>query len=87
MSMGYCSVCEYCDTERKNDLKQVRCKRYSMYVDPYSRCDTFTNKKTRDLLNRLTKPVCYTNNEKIVIKASPTMKKLRKLCKERTTDF
>lgn len=83
MSMGYCLVCEHCDEKRKNDLEQVRCKRYSMYVDPYGRCDTFTNKTTMELLKRLTKPVHYTQSEKILIKASPTMKELRKLCKER----
>ena len=53
MSMGTCLVCEHCDTNRTNDLKQVRCKRFSTYVDLHDRCDEFTNKEQREFFDSL----------------------------------
>lgn len=46
MGMNMCLFCEHCDSERTNDLEQVRCKKFSTYVDPLNGCDYFTNKET-----------------------------------------
>lgn len=42
--IGSCMQCGHCDTSRKNDIGQVRCKRYSTYVSLCDRCDQFYNK-------------------------------------------
>lgn len=39
-----CLDCEYCDVNRTNDLEQVRCTRFSTYVEPLHGCDEFTKK-------------------------------------------
>jgi hypothetical protein len=54
-----------------------------MYVDPYGRCDTFTNKETRDWVNKFRPMVGSEREEKIVYKASPTIKRLRKYFNEK----
>lgn len=51
MGMNMCLVCEHCDPKRTNALEQVRCKRFSTYVDPLNWCDNFTNQETRILLD------------------------------------
>lgn len=51
MGINMCLVCEHCDPKRTNALEQVRCKRFSTYVDPLNRCDNFTNQETRILLD------------------------------------
>lgn len=53
MGMNMCLVCEHCDPERTNNLEQVRCKRFSTYVDPLNWCDKFTNQETRCLLDKI----------------------------------
>lgn len=53
MGMNMCLVCEHCDPNRINDFDQVRCKRFSTYVDPLNWCDYFTNQETRDLLDMI----------------------------------
>lgn len=51
MGVNMCIVCEHCDAERTNDFEQVRCKKFSTYVNPFNRCSYFTNKETRALLD------------------------------------
>lgn len=45
MGMDICLVCEHCDPNRTNDLDQVRCKRFSTFVDALNSCNKFTTKK------------------------------------------
>ena len=42
-----CIVCEHCDSERTNDLEQVRCKRFSTFVDALNWCDILQTKTKR----------------------------------------
>lgn len=42
MNAKECRFCKYCDVNRTNDFKQVRCKRFSTYVDLFDYCDYFT---------------------------------------------
>ena len=53
MGMNMCLVCEHCDPNRTNDLGQVRCKKFSTYVDPLNWCDKFTNSETRASLDMI----------------------------------
>ena len=50
-----CLICEYCDPEKKNDLKQVRCKKFFTYVDLLNYCDYFVPKDKITLTNMITK--------------------------------
>lgn len=36
-----CQFCKWCDTDRTNDISQVRCKRFSTYVNLFDSCDYF----------------------------------------------
>ena len=42
--IGSCMQCGHCDTSRKNDRGQVRCKRFSTFVSLNDCCDQFYNK-------------------------------------------
>lgn len=53
MGMNMCLVCEHCDPERTNDLEQVRCKRFSTFVDALNWCDYFANKDKKTLTNTI----------------------------------
>lgn len=37
-----CSECEHCDNTRINDSGQVRCKRFSKFVDNDDNCDEYS---------------------------------------------
>ena len=55
MGMDMCLVCKHCDPNRTNDLEQVRCKRFSTFVDALNCCDKFTTKERitlTDTINR-----------------------------------
>lgn len=55
MGMNMCLVCEHCDPNRTNDLKQVRCKRFSTFVDSLNCCEKFISKEKMtltDMINR-----------------------------------
>lgn len=41
MNAEECRFCMYCDVSRTNDVGQVRCKRFSTYVNLFDRCDYF----------------------------------------------
>ena len=55
MGMNMCLICEYCDPEKTNDLKQVRCKKFFTYVDLLNYCDYFVPKEKITLTNMITK--------------------------------
>ena len=42
MNAKECRFCKYCDVNRTNDIHQVRCKRFSTYVNMFDHCDYFT---------------------------------------------
>lgn len=63
MGMNMCLVCKHCDPERTNDLEQVRCKRFSTFVDALNWCDYFTNKETRALLDMINGKLRSEQNE------------------------
>ena len=49
-----CRLCRYVDTSRTNDIGQVRCKRFSTYVNMFERCDYyFPNKSISDFISEL----------------------------------
>lgn len=50
MKHNYCIWCHYCDTDRKNEKHQVRCKRHSRFVNPMDiACDGFLSKNSEML--------------------------------------
>lgn len=54
MDAKECRFCKYCDVNRTNDIYQVRCKRFSTYVNLFDRCDYFITDgmlKTLEALN------------------------------------
>lgn len=50
-----CLSCKHCDTSRKNDLGEVRCKRFSTFVNIFHNCDCHSSKKMQDLAEELRK--------------------------------
>lgn len=53
MGMNMCLVCEHFDPKRTNYLKEVRCKKFSTYVDPLNWCDKFTKKEKMTLTDTI----------------------------------
>lgn len=53
-----CMYCEHCDLNRINDIDQVRCKRFSTYVNLFDSCDYFLSKYDVKLFKEL-------NNEQV----------------------
>lgn len=48
MKHNFCVRCHYCDIDRKNEKNQVRCKRYSQYVNPMDiSCDGYLAKNPK----------------------------------------
>lgn len=43
MMLQNCLNCEHCDSTRTNDLGEVRCKRFSTYVNILHRCDYYSS--------------------------------------------
>lgn len=41
MNAKECRFCKHCDVNRTNDIGQVRCKRFSTYINLFDRCDYF----------------------------------------------
>lgn len=41
MNAKECRFCRHCDTNRTNDIEQVRCKRFSTFVNLFDKCDYF----------------------------------------------
>lgn len=41
MDSKECRFCKHCDVNRTNDIHQVRCKRFSTYVNMLDWCDYF----------------------------------------------
>ena len=41
MNVGECRFCKHCDLNRTNDFEQVRCTKFSTYVNLFDRCDYF----------------------------------------------
>ena len=41
MDAKECRFCKHCNEKRTNDIGQVRCKRFSTYVNLFDRCDYF----------------------------------------------
>lgn len=41
MNAKECRFCKHCDVNRTNDIEQVRCKRFSTYVNLFDCCDYF----------------------------------------------
>ena len=50
-----CLSCKHCDASRKNDLGEVRCKRFSTFVDIFHNCDCHSSKKIQELAEELRK--------------------------------
>ena len=55
MKNNMCVNCDYHDLNRRNLLGQIRCKRFSTYVDSFSDCDSYKNEEQEKLLNFLYK--------------------------------
>jgi hypothetical protein len=55
MMFDYCFNCEHCDTNRTNDKGEVRCKRFSTFVDIFHNCDCHSSKKMQELAEELRK--------------------------------
>ena len=53
MNYGCCLSCEHCDPDRKNNLGEVRCKRFSTFVEPSSWCDYHSDKYIQELVEKL----------------------------------
>lgn len=50
MEYTLCMDCDYCKTDRKNEQGEVRCRRYSMFVNPNQKsCEGFYNEKYYNL--------------------------------------
>lgn len=41
MNAKECRFCKHCDVNRTNDIGQVRCKRFSIYVNLFDHCDYY----------------------------------------------
>lgn len=41
MNAKECRFCKHCDVNRTNDIGQVRCVRFSTYVNLFDFCDYF----------------------------------------------
>ncbi len=41
MNAKECRFCKHCDPNRTNDIEQVRCKRFSTFVNLFDKCDYF----------------------------------------------
>lgn len=41
MDSKECMFCKHCDVNRINDIHQVRCRRFSTYVNLFDSCDYF----------------------------------------------
>ncbi len=39
-----CANCKHSNLKRKNDIGEIRCTRYSMFISPNNKCDSFYNK-------------------------------------------
>ena len=54
-----CEDCDYCKTDRKNEQGQVRCTKFSQFVNPYDMsCKDFHREvssvnELRDLMSKL----------------------------------
>jgi hypothetical protein len=55
MKYEQCFACDHCDTSITNGLNQVRCKKFSTYVDMYNGCDYYKDKKMTDLFSEILK--------------------------------
>lgn len=53
MNYNLCIACDHCDPSRTNDRQQVRCTRFSMYVDGFNGCDDFQNKAQDEYFEKL----------------------------------
>lgn len=45
MNAKECRFCRHCDINRTNDIGQVRCTRFSTFVNLFNCCDYFTTNK------------------------------------------
>lgn len=50
-----CLSCKHCDATRTNDLGEVRCKRFSTFVNIFHNCDCHSSKKIQELAEELRK--------------------------------
>ena len=48
-----CLTCIHCDTSRKNDLGEVRCKRFSTFVNVLHKCDFHSSGTIQELAEKL----------------------------------
>lgn len=53
MNAKECRFCKYCDVNRINDISQVRCKRFSTYVNLFDRCDYFVTDGTEKIFKEM----------------------------------
>ena len=50
-----CLSCKHCDTSRKNDLGEVRCTKFSIFVKPSDNCQYHSNKGLLNFAEELRK--------------------------------
>lgn len=52
MMFDYCFNCGHCDTNRTNDIGEVRCKRFSTFVSALHKCDFYLSEKMSELAEK-----------------------------------
>ena len=50
MDAKECRFCKHCDVNRTNDIGQVRCTRFSTYINLFDNCDYFVSKQSKEFL-------------------------------------
>lgn len=53
MNCNICLNCAFCDTNRKNDFDEVRCKRFSVFVKPSNNCQFHSSRGIQNLTENL----------------------------------
>lgn len=53
MNCNICLNCAFCDTNRKNDFGEVRCKRFSVFVKPSNNCQFHSSRGIQNLTENL----------------------------------
>lgn len=53
MNAKECRFCKHCDVNRTNDIGQVRCTRFSTFVNLFDGCDYFITKESEKLFEAI----------------------------------
>ena len=53
MNYNACLNCVHCDPSRTNDIGEVRCIRFSVFIKPSDNCDFYITKERQELIEQL----------------------------------